>query len=306
MEGKNIDHETKIKNIISKIIFRKDIKVAIRLGIRNEGNFLEEWIQHYISLGFNNFIIHDDNSTDNTKDIIDIYSKYINIIYIKHNIYNKKERKKLFDNLVFNQLKDTFDYILWIDIDEFLYINDKINIFTFLKECLENKVSVIQIPRFDLGDPDNYYNNVTGLESLKYNMINKNRLIKPRFNHTNVKGYTYETKCFLSPKNSAFKTSRHTSQPKNNTKVINEFEILKPFNIYYFESKVENGLDFNIRLYHFDTQNHIIATNNIKKWNKNLIHKNRLNKSVIKKKLRQLTQKHDDFILFFKEKFLFF
>ena len=32
----------------------KDIKIAIRLGIRNEGNFLEEWIQYYISLGFNN------------------------------------------------------------------------------------------------------------------------------------------------------------------------------------------------------------------------------------------------------------
>ena len=46
------------------------INFAIKLHIRNEYDFLHEWFQYYISLGFMNYIIYDDESNDGTKKLI--------------------------------------------------------------------------------------------------------------------------------------------------------------------------------------------------------------------------------------------
>ena len=69
------------------------MNIAIKLVIRNEGNFLHEWFQYYISLGFSNFIIYDDESTDNTKNVLNYYSKIVNIHYHKINSSLRRDEK---------------------------------------------------------------------------------------------------------------------------------------------------------------------------------------------------------------------
>ena len=100
------------------------MNIAVKLVIRNEDKFLDEWFQYYIQLGFKNFIIYDDESTDNTKNIINFYSNIINVIYKTINTSKKIHYQDIF------KYKE-YDYILFPDIDEFLYISPNINLFEF-------------------------------------------------------------------------------------------------------------------------------------------------------------------------------
>lgn len=60
-----------------------------------------------------------------------------------------------------------YDYILNIDIDEFLYVSKKICLKNYLQNLKKNNYSVIEIPSIDCGDPHNFTNNIKNLEVLK-------------------------------------------------------------------------------------------------------------------------------------------
>ena len=96
-------------------------KYAIKLTLRNEDDFLDEWFMYHISLGFINYIIYDDESSDNTKQIIRNYSKIVNIHYEEIDA-SKRTHFKLPWNFI------QYTYILNMDVDEFLYINENTNL----------------------------------------------------------------------------------------------------------------------------------------------------------------------------------
>lgn len=87
-----------------------------------EEDYLAEWFDHHFSIGFDKIYFYDNNPVNNNsqKDICD---KYQNVVYfdwrgntnsrIQWNAYNE----------TFNKFKNTFDYIAFIDIDEFFVFN---------------------------------------------------------------------------------------------------------------------------------------------------------------------------------------
>ena len=84
------------------------MNIAIKLVIRNEDRFLDEWFQYYIQLGFKNYIIYDDESTDNTRNIINFYSKQVNVVCKTINTSKRIHFKDIFDY-------KEYDYILFVD-----------------------------------------------------------------------------------------------------------------------------------------------------------------------------------------------
>jgi ectoine hydroxylase-related dioxygenase (phytanoyl-CoA dioxygenase family) len=64
-----------------------------------------------------------------------------------------------------------FDYILNIDVDEFLYVSPEIHLIKFLNENKEKYNSVLVIPRVDCENAPNYNKNIKNLEILKYNFF---------------------------------------------------------------------------------------------------------------------------------------
>ena len=49
------------------------------LMIKNEGKYIEEWMDHYISEGVEHFYIIDNGSTDNTLELLKKYEDLITL-----------------------------------------------------------------------------------------------------------------------------------------------------------------------------------------------------------------------------------
>lgn len=89
---------------------------------KGEEDYLEEWINHYLQLGFSKIYFYDNNDSNNTKQK-DICDKYKQVVYrdvrgwpIHSNIYNIIQMYVYNDAYYNNDCK----YMMFIDIDEFL------------------------------------------------------------------------------------------------------------------------------------------------------------------------------------------
>jgi ectoine hydroxylase-related dioxygenase (phytanoyl-CoA dioxygenase family) len=204
-------------------------KIAIKLTIRNEDDFLDEWFQYHISLGFINYIIYDDESSDNTIQILDFYKQ---IVHIEINRIDTSKMQHFTHIFSYKQ----FDYILNIDVDEFLYVSPEIHLIKFLNENKEKGNSVIIIPRIDSGNQLNYNKNIKNLEILKYNFLKNNINIS-----------CSECKHFFDPHNSIHKDG-HKSTPINNTNILYIYDNTKENKIYITEKYIDT---FKLIIFHF-------------------------------------------------------
>jgi len=107
---------------VTIFFYKKNIKVAICTMGKDENLYVKEFISYYYKLGIDKIFIYDNNDLNSEKisDMID--TRYKNFV----KIYDTKTLK------IFNQpqaftdcyekFKSKFDWILMIDIDEYLYI----------------------------------------------------------------------------------------------------------------------------------------------------------------------------------------
>jgi len=114
--------------------------------IKNEGNLIKEWLNHYKNLGIDIFYLYDNDSNDNfDKDEYVInFIKSNNVVLKKVNGRIKQED---FYNEEVSHIKHECKWLLILDIDEFLYSPHDYN----LKEKLKtkyNKYSQVVIPWF--------------------------------------------------------------------------------------------------------------------------------------------------------------
>lgn len=110
------------------------MKIGVVLFVKDENNYLKEWLEHYRKIGFNHFFIIDNGSHrpiisdfiqinkeqwKSFEDTVRITSK--DITFIKWNDDNNigsQNRAYLF---ICNQIKG-YDYLLFVDTNEFLII----------------------------------------------------------------------------------------------------------------------------------------------------------------------------------------
>lgn len=209
-------------------------KIAIKLTIRNEDDYLDEWFQYYISLGFINYIVYNDESTDGTAHILNFYKKIVNITEHIINSSKSEHFKHIFS---YKQ----FDYILNIDIDEFLYVSPNIQLTNYLKKHKNNNNSVIILPVVECKNKEQYYKNIKNLEVLKYNFLD-NYVV----NSVGARYYKH----FFDPSNSTH-LNGHDSNPINGTNRYKN-SYIKNDN----KSLIENYITkFDLIIFHFMTRN---------------------------------------------------
>jgi hypothetical protein len=281
-------------------------RLAISIFIRNEDDFIDEFFQYYISLGFTNFIILNDESSDDSLKIINFYKNLVNCTIIPVNlneinrsIYNgEEERSKLFfhglnEIIVSKYLNlQLYDYILQIDIDEFLYIKPNFCLIKYLNDNLKCKNSVILIPRINCGSLEDFDKNIFNLESLKYNYTDK---------------IFTSCKQFCCPTNSRY-FNGHMSLPINNTYAVSEIpnsqkDIKNNCEEYYANFlqilKKSTKEQFNLYIYHFISKNKHIAIKNKSKYRTNIGNSYRKNKESIHllRKMQSMFTQPDNIIL---------
>jgi hypothetical protein len=101
-------------------------------------------IQHYLREGVDTFLLIDNDSDDNYMDIL---KKYIDDGKVILNI--DKERYKQvqhYNNYYLNKVKNEYDWVLLVDLDEFIYARNGFNTIKDYLKSLDNNIAQIFIP----------------------------------------------------------------------------------------------------------------------------------------------------------------
>ena len=118
---------------------------------KNEHLYINEWVAHYVKLGFDKIYIYDNddlNVRPSYKCIDSAYNKYVVIVDIRGKHYDNIQGKMYSE--FYNLHKNDFDWCLFCDIDEFLTGIDSIK--TFLSRSYFRNFEQIRIKWKLFGD----------------------------------------------------------------------------------------------------------------------------------------------------------
>ena len=93
--------------------------LAIVLIVKNEANYIQEWINFHVKQGVSHFIIYDNESTDN---LFDVLKKYIASGLVSYKFLRGKARQYDAYNMAMHDYRYKFKYLAVIDADEFLFL----------------------------------------------------------------------------------------------------------------------------------------------------------------------------------------
>lgn len=114
------------------------MKIAALLIIRDEETYIEWNIRYHLHLGFDYIFITNHCSTDNTKQILQKFSDYKNII-VSEELDSTFDHGKIANKLLQTALKSfAIDWFFLIDADEFLSIPT--NVHPFVENLEERKI----------------------------------------------------------------------------------------------------------------------------------------------------------------------
>ena len=128
------------------------IKFSLMAIFKNEEQYLEEWLKYHISQGIEHFYLYCNDPNIEKYDYLYKYEKYITLIEWtdKKNIsITKTIQKEAYKNCIQTFYND-YDYIMMLDIDEFL-VNKNGIVIDYLNSLDKNKTKALKIPRFNFG-----------------------------------------------------------------------------------------------------------------------------------------------------------
>ena len=106
--------------------------IAICAIVKNENLYIREWVEYHKSIGISAIHLYDNNNIEHIEDVI---GDYIRNKYVTLHDVRGKEKGLVYDsefiNLqphcyieFYNEYSEKFDWICFIDVDEFIIIND--------------------------------------------------------------------------------------------------------------------------------------------------------------------------------------
>jgi len=125
--------------LVDTIRFRKPSSsqkydLSVVCIIKNEGRYIEEWIQFHKLVGVQHFYIYDNDSDDNTKELLTPWIENGDITYT---FWPGKGRQLDAYNDTLRRYRNDSKYLAVIDADEFLMPINKVDI----KERLDEIIS---------------------------------------------------------------------------------------------------------------------------------------------------------------------
>lgn len=148
------------------------MRVLLCTCAKNENNYILEWVEHNKKLGFDNIVIYDNNDIDGER-FDDILKEYIESGYVIIKDVRGKECIQIpsFDDCYQTLAKD-YDWVCFIDIDEFIEIDNNLTIKEFISQ-----------PKFKS------FNSIC----LCWKLFDDNNLIEVKDNNYSIKRFTHFT-----------------------------------------------------------------------------------------------------------------
>lgn len=104
---------------------------SIACIVKNEGPFLREWIEYHRLIGVEHFYIYDNDSTDNTKEVLAPYIDDGTVTYIY--FPGKDKQDPAYCHAV-EHFKNETRWLAIVDLDEFIVLHQKRNLREFMEE----------------------------------------------------------------------------------------------------------------------------------------------------------------------------
>jgi len=99
------------------------MKIVLVCIAKNEDNYIQEWVDYHLKLGFDNIVIYENDWDSNiTND---------NVIKIK--VSGVKQQIPSYNNFI-KTYKEAYDWCAFIDVDEFLVLKKHKNIHDFITD----------------------------------------------------------------------------------------------------------------------------------------------------------------------------
>lgn len=150
------------------------MKIILANQFKNESKRLKEWLLYHKFLGVNDFILVNDHSTDNSKEIIknipDITVHLLDSKLKEHTSFKSSEDTEKYmgggvPQIIFENFINIHDYCLktygknvylgFFDVDEFIYFNYKEYSFLQIIKKYLNENAVLSLDNFDV-DSDRF------------------------------------------------------------------------------------------------------------------------------------------------------
>ncbi|MBQ7215890.1 MAG: glycosyltransferase family 2 protein [Synergistaceae bacterium] len=95
--------------------------LAFVLIAKNEAPYIEEWLNFHRKQGVSHFIIYNNESTDNFREVL---QPYIDSGLVSYHVINGKPRQLDAYNMAIHDYGHKFRYMGFIDADEFVFVRN--------------------------------------------------------------------------------------------------------------------------------------------------------------------------------------
>jgi glycosyltransferase involved in cell wall biosynthesis len=109
----------------------RKLKVAACLMIKDDVHRVQEWIAFHRVIGFDSFIIYDNNSTDGTTELLQRAAHVFDVRVIPWQRTDWNRQRDAYTQTI-RQYQNEFDWIAFIDADEFIVLKQDETIQDFL------------------------------------------------------------------------------------------------------------------------------------------------------------------------------
>lgn len=115
-------------------------ELSIVAIIRDEGLYLQEWIDYHINVGVNKFYIYDNGSNDNTFEILQPYidDNIVDYLYVDDDDFDRSKinlQIAVYNDAIIRHKYDT-RFMIFIDIDEFVLPYKENNILNVVENIM--------------------------------------------------------------------------------------------------------------------------------------------------------------------------
>lgn len=170
------------------------MSITVCSFIKQENNYIDEWLKHHIDIGVDKFIIYDNNDGRIDYPMTEYVSqqvllKKVKIIYKRNELLNKEvEYKTLY------KLCET-DWMMFLDIDEFLILKNNININDWLSQEKFNNTYNILISQKCFDDNNIIYSDDNHLVRKKFKFYTYNNTRYNKYLKAIIKTHLQDIKC---------------------------------------------------------------------------------------------------------------
>jgi hypothetical protein len=111
-------------------------KLSVGAMFKNEATILKEWIEHYLHHGVEHFYLINDSSTDNFLDVLQPYidKSQVTLFTTTNWDYYIGRQHDMYNEFILPKIKET-RWLLMVDLDEYLWCPQGINLNTVLDIC---------------------------------------------------------------------------------------------------------------------------------------------------------------------------